>query len=167
MVLIRQNKKHADCVINYMGIEIEHKYLVKDDSYRAIASSVSEIQQGFLSRDPERTVRVRIKDRQGFITIKGKGDGAAHPEFEYEVPLDDAMQMLSLCEPPVIRKTRYIVMHDGNRWEIDEFHGDLHGLVIAELEVPSEDYRFALPPFVGTEVTGDKRYYNSQLGVAQ
>ena len=76
------------------------------------------------------------------------------------------MQMLSLCEPPIIKKTRYIVMHDGNRWEVDVFHGDLQGLVIAELEVPSEDYQFALPPFVGLEVTGDKRYYNSQLGVS-
>lgn len=150
-----------------MGIEIEHKYLVKDDSYKQMATSQSEIHQGFLSRDPERTVRVRINNRQGFITIKGKGDGTAHPEYEYEIPHDDALQMLSLCQPPVINKTRYIVMHDGNRWEVDDFHGDLHGLVIAELEVPSEDYRFTVPPFVGTEVTGDKRYYNSQLGINQ
>lgn len=91
----------------------------------------------------------------------------AHPEFEYSIPLEDAKEMLSLCEPPVITKTRYIVMHKGNRWEVDEFHGDLQGLVIAELEVPSEGYRFPLPPFVGTEVTGDSRYYNSQLGVGQ
>ena len=149
-----------------MGIEIEHKFLVKNDSYRSMAVSESEIMQGFLSRVPERTVRVRVRGDKGFITIKGKGSGAAHPEFEYEVPLDDAKQMLSMCEPPVINKTRYIVMHDGNRWEIDEFHGELQGLVIAELEVVSEEYRFSLPPFVGLEVTGDKRYYNSQLGVA-
>ncbi len=149
-----------------MGIEIEHKFLVKNDSYRSMAVTESEIMQGFLSRVPERTVRVRVRGDKGFITIKGKGSGAAHPEFEYEVPLDDAKQMLSLCEPPVINKTRYIVMHDGNRWEIDEFHGELQGLVIAELEVVSEEYRFSLPPFVGLEVTGDRRYYNSQLGVA-
>ena len=149
-----------------MGIEIEHKFLVKNDSYRSMAVSESEIMQGFLSRVPERTVRVRVRGDKGFITIKGKGSGAAHPEFEYEVPLDDAKQMLSMCEPPVINKTRYIVMHDGNRWEIDEFHGELQGLVIAELEVVSEEYRFSLPPFVGLEVTGDRRYYNSQLGVA-
>ena len=149
-----------------MGIEIEHKFLVKNDSYRSMAVSESEIMQGFLSRIPERTVRVRVRGDKGFITIKGKGSGAAHPEFEYEVPLDDAKQMLSLCEPPVINKTRYIVMHDGNRWEVDEFHGELQGLVIAELEVVSEEYRFSLPPFVGLEVTGDRRYYNSQLGVA-
>lgn len=149
-----------------MGIEIEHKFLVKNDSYRSMAVSESEIMQGFLSRIPERTVRVRVRGDKGFITIKGKGSGAAHPEFEYEVPLDDAKQMLSMCEPPVINKTRYIVMHDGNRWEVDEFHGELQGLVIAELEVVSEEYRFSLPPFVGLEVTGDRRYYNSQLGVA-
>lgn len=149
-----------------MGIEIEHKFLVKNDSYRSMAVSESEIMQGFLSRAPERTVRVRVRGDKGFITIKGKGSGAAHPEFEYEVPLDDAKQMLSMCEPPVINKTRYIVMHDGNRWEIDEFHGELQGLVIAELEVVSEEYRFSLPPFVGLEVTGDRRYCNSQLGVA-
>ena len=147
-------------------MEIEHKYLVVNDSFKQMASAESEIHQGFLSRIPERTVRVRIKDNRGFITIKGKGAGAAHPEFEYEVPLDDAVQMLSLCEPPIIKKTRYIVMHDGNRWEVDVFHDDLQGLVIAELEVPNEDYQFALPPFVGLEVTGDKRYYNSQLGVS-
>ena len=148
-----------------MGIEIEHKYLVKDDSYKRLSDNNSTIRQGFLSRDPERTVRVRVRDDQGFITIKGKGDGAAHPEFEYEIPLDDAMRLMSLCEPPVIEKTRYIVMHDGNRWEVDEFHGSLEGLVIAELEVPSEDYRFSLPPFVGREVTGNPKYYNSQLGI--
>lgn len=148
-----------------MGIEIEHKYLVKDDSYKRLSVSNSTIRQGFLSRNPERTVRVRVRDDQGFITIKGKGDGAAHPEFEYEIPLDDAVRLMSLCEPPVIEKTRYIVMHDGNRWEVDEFHGSLEGLVIAELEVPSEDYRFSLPPFVGREVTGNPKYYNSQLGI--
>lgn len=148
-----------------MGIEIEHKYLVKDDSYKRLSDNNSTIRQGFLSRNPERTVRVRVRDDQGFITIKGKGDGAAHPEFEYEIPLDDAVRLMSLCEPPVIEKTRYIVMHDGNRWEVDEFHGNLEGLVIAELEVPSEDYRFSLPPFVGREVTGNPKYYNSQLGI--
>ena len=148
-----------------MATEIEYKFLVTGDSYKWESSMRREIIQGFLSRDPERTVRVRMCDDKAFITIKGKGKGAAHPEFEYEVPLEDAQQMLTLCEPPVIIKTRYIVMHKGNRWEVDEFHGDLQGLVIAELEVPSEDYRFELPPFVGREVTGDPRYYNAQLGV--
>ena len=148
-----------------MGMEIEHKYLVTGDDYRRMACETCEIKQGFLSRVPERVVRVRVRDDKGFITIKGKGSAAAHPEFEYEVPLVDAIEMLALCEPPIIEKTRHIVMHEGNRWEVDEFHGDLQGLVIAELEVSSEDYRYSLPPFVGEEVTGDPRYYNSQLGV--
>ena len=148
-----------------MGMEIEHKFLVKDNSYKDTASKKSEIKQGFLSRARERTVRVRVRDDKGYITVKGIGSGAAHPEFEYEIPLDDALQMLSLCEPPVIEKTRYIVMHEGNMWEVDEFHSGQEGLVIAELEVPSEEYRFPLPPFIGREVTGDPRYYNSQLGV--
>jgi len=148
-----------------MGMEIEHKYLVNGEDYKSMACGKSEIKQGFLSRVPERVVRVRVRGDEGFITIKGKGSGAAHPEFEYAVPIDDAQQMMALCEPPIIEKTRYIVVHDGNRWEVDEFHGKLQGLVIAELEVPSEDYRFALPPFVGEEVTGDPRYYNAQLGV--
>ena len=148
-----------------MGIEIERKYLVKDSSYKQMCCSKSDIRQGFLSRVPERTVRVRVYNDKGYITIKGKGEGASHPEFEYEVPLDDALQMLELCEPPVIVKTRYIVTYDNNRWEVDEFHGDLQGLVVAELEIPSEDYRFTLPPFIGKEVTGDPRYFNSSVGV--
>ena len=146
-------------------MEIEHKYLVNGEDYKSMACGKSEITQGFLSRVPERVVRVRVRGDEGFITIKGKGSGVAHPEFEYAVPIDDAQQMMALCEPPIIEKTRYIVVHDGNRWEVDEFHGKLQGLVIAELEVPSEDYRFDLPPFVGEEVTGDPRYYNAQLGV--
>jgi len=150
-----------------MATEIEHKYLVTSDEFKQQACSCSEITQGFLSRDPERTVRVRIRDDKGYITIKGKGTGAAHPEFEYEIPLDDARQMLPLCQPPIIEKTRHIVIHEGNRWEVDEFHGQLQGIVLAELEVPNEDYTFPLPPFVGQEVTGDRRYYNSQLAAGE
>ena len=148
-----------------MGMEIEHKFLVKNNSYREKAYDMSEIKQGFLSRNPERTVRVRVRDGKGYLTITGKGTGAVHPEFEYEVPLKDALQLMDLCEPPVIEKTRYLVMHDCNRWEIDEFHGALEGLIIAELEVPDEDHVFKLPAFVGKEVTGDPRYYNSQMGL--
>lgn len=164
---LRCNNKTPKPVIYYMAIEIEHKFLVNNDSYKEMACSASKITQGFLSRDPERTVRIRIRDNEAFITIKGKGEGAAHPEFEYPIALADATEMLSLCVPPIIIKTRYIVMHEGNRWEIDEFQGELKGLVIAELEVPTEDYSFTLPPFVGKEVTGDPRYYNSQLGIAK
>ena len=147
-----------------MAQEIEKKFLVKGD-FKGEAFKATRITQGYLCSVPERTVRIRVKGDKGFITVKGKGDGAAHPEFEYEIPASDARQLLSLCEPPVIVKTRYIVNHEGNQWEVDEFHGDLEGLVIAELEVPSEDYQFARPAFVGQEVTGAPRYYNSQLGV--
>ena len=146
-----------------MATEIEHKFLVVDDSYKSLASDKSEITQGFLSRDPQRVVRVRVRDDKGFITIKGATVAAARPEFEYQIPLDDAMQLMALCEPPVIVKTRYIVEHQGEKWEVDEFHGDLQPLVIAELEVPYEGYDFELPPFVGREVTDDPRYYNSNL----
>ena len=151
-----------------MALEIEHKFLVNGDSYKWEASGKQEIIQGYLSRDPERTVRVRVRDDKAFITIKGKGTGGtARPEFEYEVPLEDALEMIKLCLPPIIVKTRYIVMHEGNRWEVDEFKGNLQGLVIAELEVPSEDYFFNLPQFVGLEVTGDPRYYNANLGCSE
>ncbi len=149
-----------------MATEIEHKFLVIDDCYKALALCQLDIKQGFLSRDAERTVRVRICGEKAFLTIKGKGEGgAAHPEFEYGIPIDDARQLMVICQPPIIEKTRYVVMHEGNRWEVDEFHGVMQGLQLAELEVPSEDYRFALPPFAGREVTGDPRYYNSQMGI--
>ncbi len=149
-----------------MAIEIEHKYLVVNDSYKQDASSHSEIWQGYLSRDPAHTIRVRIRDSSACITIKGKSAGAARCEFEYSIPLEDAQQLMQLCEPPIISKTRYIIMHDGNRWEVDEFHGALSGLVIAELEIPDEKYRYRLPAFVGNDVTNDKRFYNSQLGLS-
>ena len=146
-----------------MATEIEHKYLVINDSFKELACNQHEIRQGFLSRDPERTVRVRVLDDKAFITIKGKGAGSAHPEYEYRIPMEDALEMLVLCEPPIIEKTRYIVHHKGNRWEVDVFHGHREGLILAELEVPSEDYTFPLPPFVGQDVTGQPQYYNSAM----
>ena len=147
-----------------MATEIERKVLVEGDDDKRLASGHHEIRQGYLSRVPERTVRVRICDDTACITIKGKGEGAAHPEFEYAIPLDDALQLMTLCEPPVIVKTRHIVMHQGNRWEVDEFHGSLQGLVIAELEIPDVDCRFPMPDFLGREVTDDRHYYNASLG---
>ncbi len=153
------------CTSKLMATEIEHKYLVKDNSYKSLAVERHAISQGYLSRDPGRIVRVRIIDDHAVITIKGKGHGASRPEFEYDIPLDDARQLMTLCLPPVLSKTRHIVVHEGNRWEVDEFGGDLQGLTTAELEIPSEDYAFTLPPFVGKDVTGDPRYCNSQLGL--
>lgn len=146
-----------------MAAEIEHKYLVLDSSYQAMASEHHTLTQAYLSREKGRTVRVRIWDNSAFLTVKGPNQGLQRAEFEYEIPVSDARQLIGLCPAPVIRKTRWIVPHEGNRWEIDEFHADLQGLVTAELEVPSADYQFALPPFVGREVSDDRRFYNSQL----
>lgn len=145
-----------------MGKEIEHKYLVKDDGYVGMSIVAHHIRQGYLSRVPERTVRVRTYDDKGFITVKGKNQGDTRLEFEYEVPLRDAKEMLSLCEPPVIDKVRYIVPYAGFTWEVDQFESKT-GLVTAEIELPESGIQYELPPFVGDNVTGDPRYYNSNL----
>lgn len=146
-----------------MGVEIEKKYLTKNDSYRELAYKSSRIAQGYLNRDPERTVRVRIKDDKGFLTVKGKNRGIERLEFEYEIPLADADAMLSLCSGKILEKVRYYVKHDGFVWEVDEFKGELAPLVVAEIELPSCETSFSLPSFIDKEVTGDPRYYNSQL----
>lgn len=146
-----------------MAIEIEHKYLVKNDNYKEISTASFHIMQGYLSREPERTVRVRIKDDKGFLTIKGKNKGASRAEFEYEIPLEDALSMLDMCLPPILEKVRYIVPFDGHIWEVDEFFGDRSGLVTAEIELKSDDEDYGHPDFIGENVTGDSRYYNSNL----
>lgn len=146
-----------------MGIEIEHKYLVVNDKYRNMASSSHRIMQGYLSREPQRTVRIRVKDKQGFITIKGKNVGDTRAEFEYPIPIDDAMQLLNMCLPTVIEKTRYLVPFEGHTWEVDEFHGARRGLVVAEIEIGNSNQQYTLPPFVGQNVTGNPDYYNSNL----
>ena len=145
-------------------MEIEHKFLVSGP-YKHLATDISHIVQGYLSDDPERTVRIRIRDDQAFITIKGpsSSDGLSRLEWEQPIPLDQARQLLTLCLPGTIDKHRHIVPYEGHRWEVDEFHGHLEGLTLAELEVPSADTEFVVPPFLGPEVTGDPRYYNSQL----
>ena len=145
-------------------MEIEHKFLVSGP-YKHLATDISHIVQGYLSDDPKRTVRIRIRDDEAFITIKGpsSSDGLSRLEWEQPIPLDQARQLLTLCLPGTIDKHRHIVPYEGHRWEVDEFHGHLEGLTLAELEVPSADTEFAVPPFLGPEVTGDPRYYNSQL----
>ena len=149
-------------------MEIEHKYLVEGD-FKSMATECHHIVQGYISDDPSRTVRVRVCDDKAFLTIKGRSSasGLSRYEWEREISLDDASELLKLCLPGTIDKHRHIVVYYGNRWEVDEFHGRLEGLVLAELEVESEDSTFDLPPFVGREVTGDKRYYNSQLRLSQ
>lgn len=146
-----------------MACEIERKFLVVDDSYRELSESITEIRQGYLMREPEAVVRVRVRGNHGYLTVKSKNHGASRGEWEYEVPVTDAMEMLSLCNPStIIDKVRY----QCGRWEVDEFHGRLAGLRVAEIELESEHEEFALPSFVGREVTGDARYYNSNLAAA-
>ena len=146
-----------------MSVEIEHKYLVDSDCYKSMATESHRLVQGYLSREKGRTLRVRSRDDKAFLTAKGANTGASRPEFEYEVPLADAEQMMRLCPPPVISKTRHIVPFAGHRWEVDEFHGQLQGLTFAEIEIPSVDCRYQVPPFVGRDVTTDARFYNSRL----
>lgn len=145
-----------------MGIEIEHKYLVVGESYRTMATSQRHIRQGYLQRDPERTVRIRISDNQGFITIKGISSGDFRHEYEYEIPVADAEELLSMCTPPIIDKVRWIVPFGGFKWEVDEFSSP-RKITMAEIELPHSDTSYPLPSFLGDNVTGDPRYYNSNL----
>lgn len=146
-----------------MGVEIEHKYLVVDDRYKRLATRQIEIRQGYLDRDPRHTVRVRIADQAGYLTIKGITEGASRLEFEYPIPKEDAERLLTLCEGTVIHKVRHIVQHQGFIWEVDEFLERSTPLVIAEIELPDEQTVYPLPPFVGENVTGQKEYYNANL----
>ncbi len=146
-----------------MAKEIERKFLVVNDSYRSECSRVIEIVQSYLSIAPEATVRVRIYGDKAFLTIKTKNRGIARDEWEYEIPVEDAREMISRCEcHGSIAKTRYI----SGRWEIDEFHGALEGLVVAEIELNEVDETVDLPSYIGKEVSGDPRYYNSMLSNA-
>lgn len=146
-----------------MAKEIEHKYLVSSGSYVEMATDSVEIAQGYLSRVPERTVRIRVAGKRGFITVKGINMGDTRLEYEYEIPKSDAEEMLRMCEGRVIRKRRYYVDYDGLRWEVDRFDGDLAPLVVAEVELDRSRHDYRLPPFVGREVTDDPAYYNSTL----
>lgn len=148
-----------------MAIEIERKFLVTSTDYRQQASSSSRIRQGYICRESGRTVRVRIRDGRGYLTIKGpSSNGMSRYEFEKEITPDEAEHLFELCLPGVIDKTRYLVeMPDGHTFEVDEFYGANDGLVIAEVELGAEDEPFLKPDFLGQEVTGDKRYYNSNL----
>ena len=147
-----------------MGKEIEHKYLVTDDSYKAMAVETRCIEQGYISRTVNGTVRVRLIGERARLTIKGRTVGDTRSEYEYDIPVADAREMLSgLCAQPIISKTRHLVPFEENMWEVDEFHGALEGLTVAEIEIPSSDYRYACPPFVGQNVTNDARFYNANL----
>lgn len=145
-----------------MAEEIERKFLVREGEWHPKGNG-SRILQGYLCSVPERTVRVRMKDDRAYLTIKGKNDGIRRPEFEYEIPAADAAELIGLCEQPVIAKRRYLEEYKGFIWEIDVFEGENAGLVLAEIELPSEDTVFPLPAWAGEEVSADSRYYNSNL----
>ena len=146
-----------------MGEELERKFLVVGDDWREQAQG-THYRQGFLSTVPERTVRVRVAAEQAWITVKGVAEGLRRPEFEYEIPVADAQEMLDrLCERPLIEKHRYKVTVAGHLWEIDVFEGDNDGLILAEIELQSEDEAFETPSWLGEEVTGDPRYFNANL----
>lgn len=146
-------------------MEIERKFLVKNDDYKKQAVSSSRIRQGYICSGHGRTVRVRQRDDRGYLTIKGPSDakGLSRYEFEKEITSDEASHLFTLCEPGVIDKTRYLVKSGNHTFEVDEFYGDNDGLVMAEVELASEDEAFVKPDFIGREVTGDVRFYNSYL----
>jgi adenylate cyclase len=146
-------------------IEIERKFLVQSEEFKAISFAKNEISQGYLNSNPERTVRVRIKGNQGYLTIKGKGNetGMSRLEWEMEIPVDEAKMLLNLCESGVISKMRYEVKFGNHVYEVDEFFGENKGLILAEIELQSEEEVFEKPDWLGEEVTNNDKYYNSYL----
>ena len=148
-----------------MALEIERKFLVKDESYKLMAFSSSRIAQGYICSARGRTVRVRIRNEKGYLTIKGPSEegGLSRYEWEKEIPLEEAKELMKICEPGMIDKTRYLVASGNHTFEVDEFYGDNEGLVIAEVELKHENESFEKPSFIGEEVTGIVKYYNSFL----
>lgn len=145
-----------------MAAEIERKFLVTGDSWDDGSPGV-RIAQGYLTTDPDRSVRVRLAGGQAWITIKGRTEGLTRAEFEYPIPADDARDLLAICLPSVIDKTRHRIHFGGHLWEIDVFHGANEGLVMAEVELADESVSPELPPWVGADVSADFRYYNASL----
>jgi adenylate cyclase len=146
-----------------MGVEIERKFMVHGKRWKALAQGVL-LRQGYLSSSPERTVRVRIEGESAMLTIKGKSSGATRSEWEYPIPLADAQTFLdTLCERPIIEKMRYRIPFEDMVWEVDEFLGENAGLVVAEIELATENQSFVKPDWIADEVTHDARYFNSSL----
>ena len=146
-----------------MALEIERKYLIDLEKIGTLENGI-RIKQGYLSTDKNAVVRVRVKNDKAYLTIKGPNNGISRLEFEYEIPFDEANEMLdNLCKKPVIDKTRYIIKHDIHIWEIDVFYGDNEGLVVAEVELKDENEKINLPSWIKEEVTSDNRYFNSNL----
>jgi adenylate cyclase len=148
-----------------MSLEIERKFLVKNEEFKKEAYQKKLLKQGYLNSDKNRTVRVRIADDKGFITIKGKSNSTGTTRFEWEKEIDtlEAEQLLLLCEPSIIDKTRFYVKSEHHIFEVDEFYSDNQGLIVAEIELNSENEQFKKPSWLGKEVTGNIKYYNSSL----
>ena len=147
-----------------MGIEIERKFLVHAERWKALKKPTGKyLRQGYLSTDPQRTIRVRIAGNKGFLNIKGITTGATRQEFEYEIPEADAAQLLQNMAVTRLSKIRYLISHEGKQWEVDEFLDENAGLIVAEIELNSETEQFLLPDWAAEEVTDDARYYNSNL----
>ena len=145
-----------------MGLEIERKFLVRGNDWRQNESAT--YRQGYLNIDEQRTVRIREDGSHAYLTVKGHVEGITRKEFEYRIPLEDALDMLdNLCEHPLIEKRRYKLEYGGLVWEVDEFFNENQGLTLAEVELVSEDQQIERPPWLGEEVTDDERYYNSNL----
>ena len=147
-----------------MPLEIERKFLVISDTYRDNAQS-SDIKQAYLSVTERMAIRVRIDGIQGTLAIKSKVSDRVNREYEYSIPIDDARSLINLGGLPIIRKTRYLVEYEGWTWEVDEFHDNNAGLIVAEIELEDENDIFKLPPWIGEEVTADYRYLNSNLAI--
>jgi adenylate cyclase len=149
-----------------MGLEVERKFLVIADKWRLLTKPLGEeYRQGYLVSTPEKTIRVRITPMTAFLTIKGKSMGISRSEFEYEIPISEAIELLEQFSISELRKVRYKVKHDNHLWEVDEFEGKHKGLILAEIELKDEAESFSIPDWVGQEVSGDERYYNSYLAV--
>lgn len=148
-----------------MGVEIERKFLLTDMSWKHGARGLN-MRQAYLSTDPDRTVRVRVVGDEGWLTIKGRSSGPVRAEFEFPIPVDEAVEMIAtLALHAAIEKTRYRIEHAGDVWEIDEFAGENAGLVVAEIELESAEQPFATPPWLGAEVTDDPRFTNARLSI--
>lgn len=148
-----------------MPLEIERKYLIKSDDWKNYTNKKIIIKQGYLSSNPDSTVRIRLTNKKAFITIKSKTTGITRSEYEYGIPISDARELLNLCTKPLIQKTRYIVVQNKSRWEVDIFEGVNEGLEIAEIELENADELIIKPDWLGEEVSDDSRYFNSSLAV--
>jgi len=149
-----------------MGKEIERKFLIDPDKWQRVSKPKGQLyRQGYLSTDPNRTIRVRLTDTNGYITIKGISVNATRSEYEYEIPASEAKELLDSLSVSELVKTRYKIDHGKKVWEVDEFSGDNTGLIVAEIELTSEDEYFDTPDWIGKEVTGEEKYYNSNLTI--